>query len=96
MKFLCLPYGEEKDWQALSKDDQDELMGHDEVLRRRGDRVESVGFAGLGRAPATTDGPLDEKRLPLAGFASSKPATWKKPQLTTNTPCARAQGAVEL
>ena len=28
MKFLCLAYGSEKDWKALTKDEQDALLAH--------------------------------------------------------------------
>jgi hypothetical protein len=36
MKFLCLAYGAEKDWKALTKDEQDALLAQDDVLRKRG------------------------------------------------------------
>jgi hypothetical protein len=29
MKFLCLAYGDEKDWKALSKEDQVALLRED-------------------------------------------------------------------
>jgi hypothetical protein len=29
MKFLCLAYGDEKDWKALSKEDQAALLRED-------------------------------------------------------------------
>ena len=35
MKFLCLADGDAKDWNALSKKEQDELLEQDQVLRRR-------------------------------------------------------------
>src|SRR5262245_48326091 len=61
MKFLCLAYGDEKDWQMLSKVEQDALLARDEVLRQRGDLVAAVREpivtlrAWDGR-PHTTDG----------------------------------------
>jgi hypothetical protein len=45
MKYLCLAYGDEKDWKALSKGEQDELLAQDEVLRKRGDFVAPIGTA---------------------------------------------------
>ena len=36
MKYLCLAYGAEKDWNALSEEEQDTLLAQDEALRRRG------------------------------------------------------------
>jgi hypothetical protein len=35
MKFLCLAYGAEKDWKALTTGEQTELLAQDEVIRRR-------------------------------------------------------------
>jgi hypothetical protein len=42
MKFLCLAYGDEKDWKALSKEEQDELLKQDEVIRKRGALMAAV------------------------------------------------------
>ena len=42
MKFLCLAYGAEKDWKALTKDEQDALLAQDEVLRKRGALMAAV------------------------------------------------------
>jgi hypothetical protein len=36
MKFLCLAYGDERDWKALSKEEQESLLRQNEVLRVRG------------------------------------------------------------
>lgn len=32
MKYLCLAYGAEKDWHALTKSEQDPLLAQDEVV----------------------------------------------------------------
>src|SRR4029450_128671 len=74
MKYLCLAYGDEKDWQQLSTTEQEELLKQDEVLRQRGDLVAAVDqTATTVRAwdgvPETTDGGFAESRVPLAGFA---------------------------
>ena len=36
MKFLCLAYGGEKDWNVLTRKEQDEVLAQDEALRKRG------------------------------------------------------------
>ena len=38
MKYICLAYGEEKDWVTMSKEDQVEMLAADEVweLHRAG------------------------------------------------------------
>lgn len=101
MKFLVLAYGEEKDWIALSKGEQDALLAQDEVLRQRGDLVAALG-------PATTltawdgnaslaDGPYAQPEIPLAGFGVIEADDLEHAvALVTDTPCARAKGYVEL
>ena len=42
MKFLCLAYGAEKDWKALTKDEQDALLAQDDVLRKPGALMAAV------------------------------------------------------
>ena len=42
MKYLCLAYGDEKDWNVLTKKEQDEMLAQDEVLRKRGALVAAV------------------------------------------------------
>jgi hypothetical protein len=37
MKYLMMTYGDEKEWNALAKDEQDALLAQDEVLRKRED-----------------------------------------------------------
>lgn len=102
MKYLCLAYGDEKDWQELSKAEQDELLKQDEVLRQRGDLVAAVDqSATTVRAwdgvPEATRGGFAESRVPLAGFAIiDAPDLERAIELVADTPCARAKGAVEL
>jgi hypothetical protein len=33
MKYLCLAYGDEKDWNVLTKKEQEALLAQDDVLR---------------------------------------------------------------
>ncbi len=102
MKFLCLAYGDEKDWKALAKSEQDALLAQDEVLRKRGDVVAAVGqMATTVRAwdgiPITTDGAFVQTHLPLAGFGIIEAADLDEAvRLVAQTPCARAKGVVEL
>jgi hypothetical protein len=102
VKYLCLAYGDEKDWQQLSRTEQDKLLQQDEVLRQRGDLVAAVDqSATTVRAwdgvPETTDGGFAESRVPLAGFAIiDAPDLERAIELVADTPCARAKGAVEL
>jgi hypothetical protein len=101
MKYLCLAYGDEKDWNALTKMEQDALLAQDEVLRKRGDLVAAVQSATTVRAPngdlSTIDGPFAKAELPLAGFSLIEARDLNEViELVSKTPCARAGGAVEV
>lgn len=102
MKYLCLAYGDEKDWHQLSKADQHALLAQDDVLRQRGDLVAAVEpTATTVRAwdgvPKATTGGFTESRVPLAGFSIIEaPDLERAIELVADTPCARAGGAVEL
>jgi hypothetical protein len=102
MKFLCLAYCSEKDWLDLSKQEQEELLANDEVLRRRGDLVMAVQpdvatvTAWDGR-PKVTNQTFSTLRHPLAGFAVIEADNIDEViRLVANTPCARANGAIEI
>ncbi len=102
MKYLVLAYGHERDWQALSKREQDELLAQDQVLRDRGDLVAALeGPATTVRAwdgsPLASEGPFGVAPLPLAGFGIIEAADLEEAvRLVAGTPCAQARGAVEL
>jgi hypothetical protein len=102
MKFLILAYGAEKDWTALDKREQDELLAQDAVLRERGDLVAAVeSNAATLRAwdgtPNVTEGTFASPSLPLAGFGVIEAADLDEAvRLVKDTPCARAKGAVEI
>ena len=91
-----------KDWNALSKSEQDELLAQDEVLRKRGDIVAAVEpTATMVRAwdglAVTAHGPFAASGLPLAGFGIIEAEDLKEAiELVAGTPCARAKGVVEL
>jgi len=101
MKFLCLAYGDEKDWNALSKREQDELLAQDEVLRQRGALMAAVGAVKTVRAwdgtPSTTDRPIAVSEMPLAGFSVIEARDLEEAiELVSKTPCAVAKGAIEV
>ncbi|HUQ82840.1 MAG TPA: YciI family protein [Gemmatimonadaceae bacterium] len=102
MKYLCLAYGNERDWNRLDKAEQDELLARDEVLRQRGDIVAAVAaIATTVRAwegtPVTSNETFAHTKAPLAGFSIIEaPDLEEAVRLVADTPCARAKGAVEL
>jgi hypothetical protein len=101
MKFLCLAYGNEEEWNALSKGDQDKLLAQDELLRSQGGFVAPVQEATTVRAPRgqviTQDGPFAESTLPLAGFSLIDARDLNEAiALVSKTPCASAGGIVEI
>ena len=102
MKFLCLAYGDEKAWNALSKKEQDRLLSQDDMLRKRGDVVAAVDQAAKTvtaweGTPMVTDSAFSISRLPLAGFYIVEASDINEAiQLIANTPCARAKGAIEV
>jgi hypothetical protein len=102
MKYLCLAYGDEKDWKALSKKEQDELLAHDEALRKRGVLMAAVQtqvttVRAWDGVPSTSDGAFADSRVPLAGFSIIEAADLNEVvELVAGTPCARARGAIEI
>ena len=102
MKFLCLAYGDEKDWQALSKREQDEMLGQDEVIRKRGGLMGAVEpnvttVRAWDGTPTSTDRPFASSKAPLAGFSIIEAADLTEViRLVAGTPCARAKGAIEI
>lgn len=101
MKYLCLAYGDEKDWKVLSRSEQDELLAQDKVLQQRGDFVASVRPAttvqALNGKVITRDGPFAESKVPLAGFSLIDARDLNEViELVSKTPCAQAGGAIEV
>jgi hypothetical protein len=102
MKYLVLAYGDEKAWNALTADEQKALLAQDDTLRKRGDVVAAVRPAATtvrawDGTPKTTEGPVAQSQLPLAGFGIIEAADLNEAiALVKDTPCARARGAVEL
>lgn len=102
MKFLCLAYGAEKDWNALDRDQQQALLANDDALRRRGVLMAAVQtdvttVRAWDGTPDSFSGAFAESRVPLAGFSIIEAATLEEViRLVSNTPCARAKGAIEI
>jgi hypothetical protein len=102
MKYLCLAYGAEKEWRALSKSEQDALLAQDAIIRNRGalmaavETVVTTVRAWDGK-PTVTNGALGDSNVPLAGFSIIEAADVNEViQLVVGTPCARARGAIEI
>ncbi|HEX2832312.1 MAG TPA: YciI family protein [Thermoanaerobaculia bacterium] len=103
MKFLILAYGHERDWNVLTKEQQDALLVQDKVLRDRGDIVAAVKQEQAWVVKAwdgtahVTNGAFGEAGLPLAGFGIIEARDLDEAvALVKDTPCARAKGAVEI
>lgn len=102
MKFLCLAYGDEEGWRALSASEQAKALAHDAVIRDRGNlmsalRPEATSVRNWeGRLEVTTQ-PSAHPALPLAGFSVIEAGSLEEViALVANTPCARARGVIEI
>jgi hypothetical protein len=102
MKYLCLAYGSEEDWNKLDKREQQQLLAQDEVVRKRGGLVAAVDpHTTVVRAwdgtPKTDNGPFADSEVPLAGFSIIEADDEEQVvRLVADSPCARAGGAVEI
>jgi hypothetical protein len=102
MKYLCLAYGDEKDWSVLTKKEQDEMLAQDEVVRKRGCLMAAVQTTvttvrAWDGTPTTTMAPFADSKAPLAGFSIIEAADLDEViRLVAGTPCARAKGAIEI
>jgi hypothetical protein len=102
MKFLCLAYGSEKDWKALSKGEQDALLAQDEALRQRGTLMGAVETKAItvrawDGVPHVANQAFAELSVPLAGFSIIEADNLDEVVgLVAKTPCARAKGAIEI
>ena len=101
MRFLCLAYGREEDWLALSDAQREELLVQDEVLRQQGDFVAVLGEPTVVRSwegsPQTSPEPFATGPAPLVGFSIIEAADVDEVvRLVAGTPCAVARGAIEV
>jgi hypothetical protein len=98
MKFLCLAYGDEAGWNSLNDEEKREALARDAVLRDRGDLVSAVErTVTVIRNREVTREPFARDELPLAGFYVVESENVEEViELVSNTPCARARGAIEI
>lgn len=102
MKFLCLAYGDEDGWHALSASEQEEALAQDAVIRGRGDLLSAVRpqVTSVRNRPGVVE-VTDERHahhpLPRAGFSVIEAGSLDEViALVANTPCARASGVIEI
>jgi len=102
MKFLCLAYGDEDGWHALSEGEKREVLAQDAVIRDRGNlmavvQIQVTSVRNWDRNLEVTDVPYAQHTLPLAGFSVIEAESLKEViELVSNTPCARARGVIEI
>jgi hypothetical protein len=102
MKYLCLAYGAEKDWQSLPKKEQESLLAQDAAIRARGALMASVQPAvtsvrAWDGAPEIAPAAFAVSEAPLAGFSIIEAADIDEVvRLVDDTHCARAKGAIEI
>jgi hypothetical protein len=102
MKYLCLAYGDEKDWKALTLAQQEEFLHQDEIIRQRGAlmgavKTDVITVRAWNGTPEITKGPAAGLETPLAGFSVIEADDVDEVvRLVSQTPCARAKGAIEI
>jgi hypothetical protein len=102
MKYLCLAYGSETDWNKLTNGEKEGVLAQDDVLRKRGDLVTVLQNSvttvrAWDGTPTTMDGAIAHSQVPLAGFYIIEAADLNEAvKLVAGTPCARAGGAIEV
>ena len=102
MKFLCLAYGDEAGWNALSADEKREVLAQDAVIRGRGNLMAAVqtnvtSVRNWDKHLEVRDEAVTQHTLPLAGFSVIEASNLEEViALVANTPCARARGVIEI
>lgn len=102
MQFLCLAYGAEEDWKALSKEEQDGLLARDQGIRDGGALMAAVEphvttVRAWDGTPTNTSYPFAKTTAPLAGFSVIEAESLEEVvRMVAGTPCARAKGAIEI
>lgn len=101
-KFVTIGYGDRDGYDRTDSSLRDAAHEHDERLRAEGTLMGVAGQAVQVRnhdaAGATTEeGPFLRSDLPVAGFAVIEaPSLQEALALVSKTPCAVAQGVVEV
>lgn len=102
MKFLCLAYGDEAGWNGLSEQEKKDALAQDKVIQDRGNFVSAVqptvtAVRNWDNKLQVTAGIDETHGLPLAGFSVIDAANVEEViALVANTPCARANGVIEI
>lgn len=102
MKYLCLAYGDEADWNQLTRSEQDKLLAQDQRIRGRGNLVAAVGrevITVTARAgePEVNWQEFADTPQPLAGFSIIEAEDIEQAiSLVQGTPCPNANGAIEI
>jgi len=101
MRYLCLAYGDGKDFQLLSEGERQKVFEQDELIRRRGGLMATVRPATTVHSTngnvVTKAGPYAVGKAPLAGFSFIDAKDLEEViALVAKTPCAVAGGAVEV
>jgi hypothetical protein len=101
VKFLCLAYGDEAGWNALTQAEREKALAADAVIRQRGNLMAAVrnevhtvrnwdDQLAVAREPQA-------QGLPLAGFSVIEADSVEEViRLVAPTPCARARGCIEI
>lgn len=101
-KFLTIGYGDREGYEHTDPGVRDAAHAHDEQLRGQGTTMGTAGAPVQVRnhdaaGVDTTTGPFMRSPLPVAGFALIEAATLEEAvRLVARTPCAVAQGVVEV
>jgi hypothetical protein len=101
-KFVTIGYGDQQGYDRTDPAVRDQAHADDARLRETGG---DMGTAGApvqvrnhdGAGTSVQDGPFMSSALPLAGFAVIEAATMQEAiEIASKTPCAVAQGVVEV
>jgi hypothetical protein len=101
MRYLCLAYGDGKDFQLLSMSEREKVFDQDELIRKRGGVMGTVRPAttvhSVSGKVITRPGPFAVGKVPLVGFSFIDAKDLDEViELVSKTPCAVAGGAIEV
>ncbi|HVT89067.1 MAG TPA: YciI family protein [Tepidisphaeraceae bacterium] len=110
MRYLCLGYHDEKQWQAMNARDRDALMvdlfAFEAMLKKNGHYVQGIGLQGTETATtlrfengrsSITDGPFTETKEQLGGVMVLEANDLNHAiQLMSQMPCMRVGGSLEI
>ena len=100
--FITIGYGDQEGYDRTDASVLESAHAHDQLLQREGAVVGTAGEPMQVRNPdavevQTKPGPFMRSDLPIAGFAVIEAANMEEAvKRVANTPCAVAQGVVEV